>query len=64
MGANTVNNCQRWVKSSRSQAGSNCVELSDDLRYLRDSKDPDGATLRADVGTFVAAVKRGRFDRE
>ncbi|WP_338597412.1 DUF397 domain-containing protein [Saccharopolyspora sp. SCSIO 74807] len=59
-----MSNCQRWRKSSRSQQGSDCVELSDDLRYLRDSKDPDGATLRVDVGAFVAAVKRGRFDRK
>ena len=63
MGANAMSNGQRWRKSSRSQATADCVELSDDLRYLRDSKDPDGATLRVDVGAFVAAVKRGRFDR-
>lgn len=55
---------QRWVKSSYSQNASDCVEVSDDLRYLRDSKNPDGPALRADVARFVWAVQHGRFDRK
>ena len=55
---------RQWLKSNYSKNSGDCIELSEDLRYLRDSKDPDGATLRVDVGAFVAAVKRGRFDRK
>ncbi|UVS81903.1 DUF397 domain-containing protein [Actinokineospora sp. UTMC 2448] len=31
-----------WRKSSRSHAGSNCVEVRQDLAALRDSKRPGG----------------------
>lgn len=55
---------RRWLKSSHSQNDGECIELSDDLRYLRDSKDPDGTTLRVDVGAFLAAVKSGRFEQQ
>ncbi|MBB5068756.1 DUF397 domain-containing protein [Saccharopolyspora gloriosae] len=54
---------RRWLKSSRSQNGSACVEVSADLRLVRDSKDPSGPVLRVDVPAFTEAVKRGRFDR-
>lgn len=52
-----------WRKSSRSQNGSDCVEVAIMLDALRDSKDPDGPTLTADVSAFIRAVKAGRFDR-
>ena len=52
------------MKSSRSQNGSDCVEVSRDLRRLRDSKDPGGPVLRVDVPAFLAAVKRDRFAPE
>ncbi|MFR9728864.1 DUF397 domain-containing protein [Saccharopolyspora sp. MS10] len=55
---------ERWLKSSKSQNGSACVEVAVDLRRLRDSKDPAGPVLRVDVPAFIAAVKRGRFDAE
>lgn len=36
---------QRWRKSSRSNSGSNCVELREDQLAVRDSKNPDGPAL-------------------
>lgn len=56
-------NLSNWVKSSRSQNTSNCVEVTTTLDHLRDSKDPDGPTLDVDVAAFVRAVRAGRFDR-
>ncbi|QUH03840.1 DUF397 domain-containing protein [Saccharopolyspora erythraea] len=53
----------RWRKSSRSTAQGQCIELSEPVGMIRDSKDPDGPTLKADVPAFVRAVKAGRFDR-
>ncbi|SCL67230.1 DUF397 domain-containing protein [Micromonospora peucetia] len=52
-----------WRKSSRSNAGGECVEVADNLSGvvgLRDSKDPNGPTLAfepIDWATFVSAVK-------
>jgi hypothetical protein len=50
-----------WRKSSYSGEGAtgNCVELA--LGAVRDSKNPAGAVLSADVTAFVAAVKAGRI---
>lgn len=53
----------RWRKSSYSGQESHCVELSRCTGQLRDSKDPGGPALRADVAVFVRAVQQGRFDR-
>jgi hypothetical protein len=51
----------RWIKSSRSGgAAENCVELAHDR--VRDSKNPGGPTLAADVARLVVEVKAGRFD--
>ncbi|MGP4014282.1 DUF397 domain-containing protein [Saccharopolyspora sp. 5N708] len=52
-----------WIKSSRSQAVQNCVELANTLDCIRDSKDLDGPVLEVDVVAFIRAVKAGRFDR-
>ncbi|MEV6232368.1 DUF397 domain-containing protein [Saccharopolyspora shandongensis] len=52
-----------WHKSSYSTSSSTCVELASSLDRIRDSKDPQGPTLRVDVAGFVQAVKGGRFDR-
>jgi hypothetical protein len=50
----------RWRKSSRSGAQSNCVELRHGLDAVRDSKNPAGPVLTADVGALVAAVRSGQ----
>lgn len=52
-----------WQKSKYTNANGNCVELSNPRGLIRDSKDPEGPWLRADVPGFVRAVKSGRFDR-
>ena len=46
-----------WQKSSHSSNGSSCVELSSDLAAVRDSKNPDGPTLRADLRRLVRMIK-------
>jgi hypothetical protein len=52
----------RWRKSSRSGSeGGNCVELAHTMVAVRDSKNPAGPVLRADLGALVAAVKSGRL---
>lgn len=48
----------RWRTSSFSSNGSNCVEVSHDLRAVRDSKNPDGPTLRLDVRQFVRTIQQ------
>jgi hypothetical protein len=53
----------RWRKSSRSHQDGDCVELSNTLDEIRDSKHPTGPTLRVDAASLVAAIKSGRFDR-
>ncbi|GDY34014.1 DUF397 domain-containing protein [Gandjariella thermophila] len=53
----------RWRKSSRSHQNGACVELSNTLDEIRDSKNPTGPTLRADAAALVTAIKAGRFDR-
>ncbi|CAM00701.1 uncharacterized protein DUF397 [Saccharopolyspora erythraea NRRL 2338] len=53
----------RWLRSSYSNLNGNCVELSVPRGLVRDSKDPGGPVLSADVPALVRAVKEGRFDR-
>lgn len=49
-----------WKKSSRSQNGSECVEVASDLAAIRDSKNP--ATVldlpRAAVSNLVRSLSR------
>ncbi|HEX6354617.1 DUF397 domain-containing protein [Actinophytocola sp.] len=52
----------RWRKSSYSGSDGDCVELSRD-GAVRDSKNPAGRLIRADLRVLVSAIKSGRFDR-
>jgi uncharacterized protein DUF397 len=52
-----------WRKSSKSNTGANCVEVRNDLAAIRDSKNPDSATLTADLARLLATVRDGRLDR-
>lgn len=51
----------QWRKSSRSQMNGDCVELANTLDQLRDSKNPHGATLRANVPALLTAIKADRL---
>lgn len=57
-----------WRKASASQVNGNCVEvaaLPDGGVAVRDSKDPDGPTLRftaAEWFAFADGVAAGEFD--
>lgn len=53
---------ESWRRSSFSSSGADCVELGK-IGVVRDSKNPEGATIRADLGAFVAAVKADRLIR-
>lgn len=58
----------RWVRSGRSNASGNCVEvaqLPDGGVAVRNSRDPEGPALiytRAEMTAFVAGAKDGDFD--
>lgn len=47
----------RFRKSSRSGGQSTCVEVAQTLRHVRDSKNPDGPVLHADVAALIAVVR-------
>jgi hypothetical protein len=53
----------RWRKASYSAQGNGCVELANTLVLVRDSKNPNGPVLMADVSALLAGVKAGRFQR-
>jgi hypothetical protein len=58
----------RWVKSRRSNAEGNCVEvaaLTDGGIAIRNSRDPEGPALiytRAEAVAFLSGVREGDFD--
>jgi hypothetical protein len=53
-----------WRKASRSGGnGGACVELAN-AGAIRDSKNPAGPMLRADLISLLRAMKAGHLDRE
>lgn len=52
-----------WRKSSKSDTGGSCVEVRNDLAAVRDSKNPAGPTLTADLTRLLTTVKSGGLDR-
>jgi hypothetical protein len=52
----------RWRKSTFS-GYHNSVELAHTLRAVRDTKDPRGPILTVDLGSLLAAIKRGDLNR-
>jgi hypothetical protein len=51
-----------WHTSSFSSSGGDCVELAA-AGAVRDSKNPAGPVLRADLHRLVTAVKAGQLSR-
>ncbi len=57
-----------WTKSSFSSSNNACVEVAadGDEILVRDSKHPDGGTLRfsrLEIDAFLRGAKNGEFDR-
>lgn len=52
-----------WRKSSFSGDSGDCVQVRQDLAALRDSKNPTGPTLAADLSRLLATVRSGKLDR-
>ncbi|MPZ85374.1 MAG: DUF397 domain-containing protein [Actinophytocola sp.] len=55
-------NVTRWRKSTRSNPNGDCVELAHTFDRVRDSKNPTGPVLRADLPALVGAAKAGLLD--
>ncbi len=47
----------RFKKASYSAGQSACLEVAHTLGQVRDSKTPNGPTLRADIHALITAVK-------
>ena len=61
-------NALTWRKSTRSGAAGHCVEIASEASavFVRDSKDVAGPILTFSTpgwGEFIAAVRKGDFDR-
>ena len=57
-----------WTKSSKSNGGTNCVEVAfvDDMVAMRDSKDPAGPALiftASEYDAFVGGIADGELRR-
>lgn len=52
----------RWRKSSYSAQETDCVEVAW-TGAVRDSKNPHGPVLAAELASLIAAVKGGRLSR-
>ena len=50
-----------WRKSSQSATNAQCVEIASTLDRLRDSKNPTGPALRADLPALLAAIKTSQL---
>jgi hypothetical protein len=48
-----------WRKSSFSGSGGNCVQVRQDLNALRDSKNPTGPALTADLAHLLSTLRSG-----
>ncbi|RLK60777.1 DUF397 domain-containing protein [Actinokineospora cianjurensis] len=46
-----------WRKSTRSNNGTDCVEVRNDLTAVRDSKNPTGPALPVDLRSLVRHLK-------
>jgi hypothetical protein len=46
-----------WRKSSRSNNGTDCIEIAGTLDRLRDSKNPNGPILHANIAALIDALK-------
>lgn len=53
----------KWRKSTSSQASSDCVEIADTLDQLRDSKNPGGPVLHANIKALIRSAKQDDFGR-
>lgn len=53
----------RWRKSSRSTGDDSCVEVAHTGRAVRDSKNPSGPILTANMGGLLSAIKADRLNR-
>ena len=53
----------RWRKSGFSSGQETCVEVAHTRAALRDSKNPGGPVLTADVTGLLAAVRTGFIAR-
>ncbi len=49
-----------WRKATSSADNGHCVEVAGTLGAVRDSKNPAGPILRANLRALVVAVKSGR----
>jgi Domain of unknown function (DUF397) len=56
-----VTDSPRWRKSSYSSTDTDCVELAHTLDVARDSKNPNGPALRANIPALLDAIKDGRI---
>lgn len=59
----TVSPGHQYKKSTFSTDSAACVEIRNDVKALRDSKNPDGSQLRIALENLLAAVKEDQFNR-
>ena len=52
-----------WRKSRRSANNQTCMEVRDTLDQVRDSKNPTGPVLHANVSALLRAIQAGRVEQ-